>query len=152
MAQQNTYSYIESFVDLIIEDKTGKNIFNPQEKSCRFDIFYALETGERKLYFNPKSFSPKGYTIINYDHSIRIFLFIPNKKENYSYTYFSINGGELHEIKTLYKILVEETLQRGSLEGGSIIRDKIWLNNNLIWSASSMENASNEIIKVRIDI
>lgn len=147
--KEHVYSYVESYIDVVFIDENEQNIFI--NTPPRLEIFFKHK---RKMvrFFDPQSFAPYGYNLNRNDYSVRIFLDLPAKGENISYTYFKINGGQLHEFKTEYKIFNNENDKQGStLIGMSVIRKNIWLDGDLIWDDNIIDKMQNYMPNILID-
>lgn len=151
MNSQDLYPYIESFVDLIIDDEIGRNIAATlSAEEHKLSVYYLTKTGKMRLCNDPKSFAPKGYSINETNSSIRIYIPIPDDGEEYSYVFLSVDNKFPHEIKAKYKISPQNESNSQLLLTDNIKRNKIWWDNKLIWDSESDDSIINEIIKIKL--
>lgn len=127
-----TASNIDSFIDLYIIDEKNNNMFDPKYQGLNNLEVLILKNGHFLRFYNPLIYASNGY-VVNSDFSIRLFLNLPPINKNYSHTYIRFNKNKIITIRTEFRISHSQLTDSVRFGGGSIVKERIWFNNKLIW-------------------
>ncbi|MCF0059733.1 hypothetical protein [Dyadobacter sp. CY356] len=124
-----------------ISDKAGNDLLNPanENRIKDFKVFYVRD-GQKKLFLVPNLDHPMGYQIVK--HGLENYYYLKvlldgGKGVKETTTYLQVENGEIDAIKCKY---MENT-------GASVISERVWFNDQLMWYAGKGTESSFEIIK-----
>jgi len=129
-------SNIDSFIDMYIVDGNGRNVFGSACLNTHEIEVLELKCSRYVPFYDPKLFAAKGY-VVNEDHSIRFYLNLPPEKKAHSYTYVRFDRGRTIRIKTEFITSKPFPSDHAMFGGGSVVKNKIWLDRTLIWETGS---------------
>lgn len=136
MAQGN-FANVESFIDIVLINERGENLIPKDTNNINsIDILYLNSKKEKEIVFNPNAMASKGFLYDTNTQSLRLYLSLPLQNESISETYFRYKDQGIDVFKTEFDI-----------QGASIVRKKIWLNDRLIWERENNSDKYPSIIK-----
>lgn len=114
-----------NFIDLTIKDKIGNNLLFHKTPGCITEkditVFYKNEDSELVAINNPNLTHARGFIFSESD--IRLYLILPDKNKNISYTFIKFKNDIICEFKSEF-----------SISKDNITLKNIWFENLLIWN------------------
>lgn len=137
--KRTVQGFLESHIDFELKDNKGNNLL--LNKDYTIDVIYFDAKGKEHIFYDKDLADPKGYSNIHEDKSVRLYLKHPdwNTKsgKHTAETFVKFNKGKLEVFKCEFEV-----------NKGYIVRQKVWLNDKLIWH-KKLENPVKPIVIIR---
>lgn len=127
-SDENEGFVVDTGLDIAVRDSAGNDLLDPQNPSSfkegEIRLFY-LRDGKAVEFFE----GHRGYSIYEHEHEFRLGVSLnSDKNEEFPVTILQWNTSDMDTLKC--------HIRRRS---GSVICDKVWLNEDLVWEAYKTE-------------